>query len=333
MRIPLTALAALLAVVSVSGGDSQRTGSTPAPGRHELRVPLGLDLYVPAPASNPMTAAKAALGQRLFFEKRLSADGRTSCATCHRPERSFTDGRPVPVGVFGRLGRRNTPSILNRAYGRSAFWDGRAASLEDQVRLAAGGTGDLGLPIEDSVRNLVADAAYRRAFGAAYGNGSPSADGAIHAIATFVRTQLSGDSGYDRFMHGDRAALTAEEQRGLALFTGEARCARCHSGPLLSDEEFHNTGVSWGKDAGRHEATGVPADLGRFKTPSLRNVARTPPYMHDGSIPDLDAVLRFYEKGGGGNPNLDDDLRLLRLSAADRHALLAFLRALSGERR
>jgi cytochrome c peroxidase len=306
--------------------------ATSRAAEHDLRVPLGLDLYVPAPADNPITAQKAKLGRQLFFERRLSADARTSCGTCHQPERSFTDGRAVSRGVFGRTGHRNVPSILNRAYGNAAFWDGRASSLEAQVRHAAAGGTDLGRPIEASVSTIAADPAYRDTFAAAYGDDRVTAERIVLAIATFVRAQLSGDSDYDRFVAGDSKAMNDEARRGLKLFTAEARCARCHSGPLLSDEEFHNTGVSWGKDPGRYAVTRHPADRGRFKTPSLRNVALTAPYMHDGSVADLETVVELYDRGGSKNPHLDEDLRPLHLTAADQRALIAFLKALSSHR-
>ncbi|MCA1650381.1 MAG: cytochrome-c peroxidase [Acidobacteria bacterium] len=305
MRILVFAVAVWLSPVSAA----TIARGAPTSERHDLVVPLGLDLYIPAPISNPITGAKAELGRRLFFDRRLSGDGRTSCATCHQPERSFTDGRQVSRGVFGREGRRNVPSILNRAYGSTAFWDGRAASLEEQVRLAVAGAIDLGLPMDQAVERLALDMSYAEAFETAYGENRLTPERLVRAIATFVRTQLSGNSAYDRFINGERTAMSPEARRGMALFMGTARCARCHSGPLLSDEEFHNTGVSWGKDAGRYWVTASPADRGRFKTPSLRNVVATAPYMHDGSLADLDAVVRFYEGGGGANPNRDEDLR------------------------
>ncbi|HEX7778536.1 MAG TPA: cytochrome c peroxidase [Vicinamibacterales bacterium] len=294
--------------------------------------PLGLDLYLPAPSDNPITAEKLALGRRLFNEPRLSADGRTSCATCHQQDRAFTDGRRISRGVFGRTGRRNVPSILNRAYGTSFAWDGRAATLEDQVRRAIGGSSDLGLPLSVAVDRLSADATYSAAFEAAFA-APVSGDRLVLAIATFVRGTLSGSSAFDRFFAGDSSALSPAARRGSALFNGQARCSRCHAGPLFSDEDLHNTGVGWGGDAGRFEVTGQPWDRGRFKTPSLRNVTLTAPYMHDGSLPTLEAVVDFYDRGGGRNPNLDAAIRPLRLSSDQRSDLVAFLRALEGQTR
>ena len=292
--------------------------------------PLGLDLYLPAPPDNPITIEKLALGRRLFNDPRLSADGQTSCATCHQQDRAFTDGRRVSRGVFGRIGRRNVPSILNRAYGTSFAWDGRAATLEDQVRRAIAGRRDLGLPVTVAVDRLSADATYAAAFDAAFA--APiSGDRLVQAIATFVRGALSGSSPFDRFFAGDSIALSPAARRGHALFNGQARCGRCHAGPLFSDEDLHNTGVGWGRDGGRFEVTGQPWDRGRFKTPSLRNVSLTAPYMHDGSLPTLEAVIEFYDRGGRRNSNLDPAIRPLRLTSDQRSDLVAFLRALEGQ--
>ncbi len=295
-----------------------------------IRPPQGLDLYLPAPLDNPITAEKLALGERLFGEQRLSADGRTSCATCHQPRRAFTDGRRVSRGVFGREGRRNVPSIFNRGYGTSFFWDGRAATIEDQVRQAIAGGQDLGLSVSVAAERLSGDASYSAAFQSAF-DAPVSADRLVQALATFVRGTRSGGSPVDRYLAGDLAALTPAARRGYALFTGSARCSRCHAGPLFSDEEFHNTGVSWGRDPGRFGVTGMPEDRGRFKTPSLRNLPLTAPYMHDGSIRTLERVVEFYDQGAGANPNLDVAIRPLRLSTDRRTDLVSFLRALLGE--
>lgn len=292
--------------------------------------PLGLDLYLPAPPDNPITTEKVRLGQRLFVETRLSADRRTSCASCHQKERAFTDGRRVARGVFGRSGRRNVPSILNRGYGSSFFWDGRAATIEDQVRQAITGSQDLGLSVSVAAERLSRDATYAAAFEAAFA-APVSADRLVQAIASFVRGARSGGSTVDRFLAGDIGALSSDARRGYAIFTGAARCSRCHAGPLFTDEEFHNTGVSWGRDYGRFDVTRLPQDRGRFKTPSLRDLALTAPYMHDGSVDTLVDVVEFYDRGGGANPNLDASIRPLRLPADQRADLVSFLRALQGK--
>lgn len=281
-----------------------------------LAVPLGLDAYVPAPASNPLSRENVELGRRLFFSKELSRDRTLSCAGCHLPERAFTDGKPLAEGVRGQRATRRTPPILNRAWGKAFFWDGRAATLEDQVVQPITNPVEMDLTLNEAVdrASAVAGRTLTRVEMAA-------------ALASYVRTILSGDSPYDRFIAGDRAALTAQEQRGLKLFRGKANCAVCHVGPNLTDESFHNTGAGWrdGRflDAGRGR--------GEFKTPSLREVARAAPYMHDGSLATLEEVIDYYDKGGRENPSLDPEMRELRLSAEEKSALVAFLKALSGK--
>lgn len=270
-----------------------------------LQVPLGLDRYVPAPAENPLRPETVALGRKLFFEKRLSRDSSISCATCHDPKRAFTDDLPRAKGINGQIGPRRSPRTLNRAWGKSFFWDGRAATLEDQVVQPITNPIEMGMTLEEAVARLAPDypgltvLTMRR------------------ALASYVRTILAGDSPYDRFLAGDRGALTAEQQRGLALFRGKAGCISCHLGPNLTDEDFHVT------DAGKN-----PQDKGRdgaFKTPSLRQVAEAAPYFHDGSAPTLEAVIDHYDKGG-----TDPEMQPLKLSAEEKRALVAFLKSLTG---
>jgi cytochrome c peroxidase len=273
-----------------------------------VTIPLGLDLYLPAPEDNPLTAEKIELGRRLFFDRRLSRDGSIACSSCHDPERAFSDGRPVAIGVFGRKGRRNAPAIVNRAYGRMFFWDGRVATLEEQVLKPIEDPNEMDLPL--------AEAASRVALAPEEISG---------ALASFVRSILSGDSPFDRFVNGDRAALTAEDQAGLQLFRGKANCIACHVGPNFTDERFHNTGIAW-RD-GRF--TDMGAGEGNFKTPTLREVARTAPYMHDGSIATLEEVVEYYDRGGNRNPHLDAELHPLHLSPQEKTDLVLFLRSLS----
>jgi cytochrome c peroxidase len=289
-----------------------------------LRVPLGLDAYVPAPASNPLRRETAELGRLLFFSKELSRDRTLSCAGCHLPERAFTDGKPLAEGVRGQRASRRTPPILNRAWGRSFFWDGRAATLEDQVVQPITNPVEMDLPLPEAVERASAVAGRKL-----------TRTELAAALAAYVRTILAGGSPYDRFVAGDRSALTAQEQLGLRLFRGKANCAACHVGPNLTDERFHNTGTGWREgrflDAGRETVTGDEADRGAFKTPSLREVARAAPYMHDGSLATLEEVIDFYDKGGRDNPFLDAEIRELNLNAEEKAALAAFLRALSGK--
>lgn len=275
-----------------------------------LVIPLGLDLYMPVPDDNPMSIERVTLGRALFFDRRLSADGSLSCASCHRPGRAFTDGRPQAVGVGGRRGVRNVPTLINRGYGRAFSWDGRHRTLEAQV-LA---------PIEavDEMGSTIAEAAGRVGV-------PPREMGA--ALASYVRSIVAGDSRFDRFAAGDREALSASEYSGLQVFRGKGNCTACHVGPTLTDEQRHNTGVAWRSgvltDPGMH--------AGAFKTPTLREVARTAPYMHDGSLVTLAEVVDFYDGGGHRNPNLDVEIRPLGLTADEKAALLTFLsRSLSG---
>lgn len=274
-----------------------------------IAIPLGLDLYLPVPEDNPIAPEKIELGRRLFFDKRLSRDNSISCSSCHDPERAFSDTNPLAIGVFDRKGRRNSPALINRAYGRRFFWDARIQTLEEQVLK----------PIEDSNEmDLTLPEAEAR-------TGLKSSEMA-HALSTYIRSLLFGGSPYDRFVNGDRTALNAEQQLGLTIFRGKANCTACHVGPNFTDESTHNTGVAW-RDNKLHD-TG--AGQGDFKTPTLREIARTAPYMHDGSLTTLEDVIDFYNDGGRPNPNLDPELRPLRLTQAEKRALAAFLNALSG---
>ena len=301
-------------------------------------LPLGLDLYRPVPDDNPLTPERIALGRQLFRERRLSRDGSMSCATCHQPNRAFSDGRVVARGVGGATGDRNVPAIVNRAWGESFFWDGRTRTLEAQVLEPLLNPRELAMTASRVV--AVADAQpYRTRFVRAYGRAPALADVA-RALASYVRTIVSGNSAFDRYAAGDRAALTSDALRGLALFRGQAGCWTCHVGPLLTDERFHNTGVAWRQrdarsrgtlaDPGRGAVTSVASDQGAFKTPSLREIGRSAPYMHDGSLATLADVVDFYNAGGRPNPSLDPRLKPLRLTAADKRYLLAFLHALDG---
>lgn len=278
-----------------------------------VTIPLGLDLYMPVPEDNPLAPEKIALGRELFFDKRLSRDGSVSCASCHDPELAFSDGRAVAVGAFGRQGRRNAPALINRGYGKLFFWDGRVTTLEEQVLK----------PIQDpnEMDMTLPEAAARVGL---------AVDEISRALASFVRSILSGDSPYDRFISGDRAALSAEQQAGMQIFRGKGNCTACHVGPNFSDERLHNTGVALLKDGRDGKLPDHGAGQGNFKTPTLREVARTAPYMHDGSLATLEEVVEFYSEGGRANPGLDPEIRPLHLSSAEKQNLLAFLRCLNG---
>jgi len=295
--------------------------------------PLGLDAYMPAPPDNPVTAVKAALGRKLFFDKRLSRDHSTSCATCHDPDLAFTDREPVAVGIDGQKGTRRSPRLINRVYGRSFFWDGRAQSLEEQALKPIENPLEMDLSLDQAVARLSADAAYAAAFQEVF-QAAPETQYVAMALATYVRTIVSGDSRYDRYVAGDADALNAAERRGLELFRGKASCVVCHLGPNLTDEDFHNTGVGWdegpAQDLGRAEFTAEERDKGAFRTPTLREVASAGPYMHDGSLKTLEDVVDFYSDGGKPNPYRDGEMLRLDLTAAEKADLVSFLNTLSG---
>jgi cytochrome c peroxidase len=291
---------------------------------------LGLDELMPVPENNPLASARIAIGQRLFFDSLLSRTRSLACASCHQAARAFADSTARSRGVRGSTGRRNAPAIVNRAYGTSFFWDGRAESLETQVLQPIQDSLEMDLPIDAAVRRLMTDAFYGDAFGAAFPDGITTTNVA-RALASYVRTIRSGDAPIDRERAGDTTALSAQARRGQILFLGKANCSACHVGPTFSDEQFHNTGVAAGtSDAGRFLVTGREEDRGRFKTPTLREVARTAPYMHDGSLATLDDVVDFYDRGGRENLGLDREIKPLGLSAGEKADLVSFLGALSG---
>jgi cytochrome c peroxidase len=300
-------------------------------GRPE--IPLGLDLYMPIPEDNPLTAEKVALGRRLFFDSILSRDYTLACSSCHDPRRVFADGLSVAVGVAGREGTRNAPALLNRVYGSAQFWDGRARSLEEQALQPIANTQEFDMTVEEVVVRLNEHHDYPARFQTAFGR-EVSGEDLARALASYVRTILSGDAPIDRYLNGEREALTEQARAGLKLFRGRGNCTACHLGPTFSDEGFHNTGIAWRDgewlDVGRFAVTGKEEGRGAFKTPTLREVASTPPYMHDGSLAILEDVIEFYDRGGNPNPYLDPELKPLRLTTEEKQALVAFLRALSG---
>ena len=297
------------------------------------KVPLGLDLYMPVPESNPLSPEKVTLGRRLFFDRRLSRDQSLACADCHDPAKGFTDGKAVSEGVFHRRGTRNVPTLVNRGYGAAFFWDGRVSGLEEQVLQPIQNRVEMDMTVEAVVTALRHDRHYRAEFRQAFRREINRED-LSRALASYVRTILSGDSPYDRYLNGDQNALSSEAREGLRIFRGKGNCIACHVGPNLTDERFHNTGVAWrdGKltDPGRFAITGKDEDRGAFKPPTLREVARTAPYMHDGSLATLKDVIEYYDRGGNRNPYLDPELRPLHLTAEEKGAVVMFLRSLSG---
>lgn len=281
------------------------------------RPPLGLDLYIPVPMTNPLTRESIALGRKLFFDKRLSRDGTLSCAMCHDPKLSFSDGRAIARGIGGTEGTRNSPSLINRGYGSVFFWDGRAASLEQLALEPITNPNELGNTIPELERRT----------------GMRAAEVAA-ALASYMRTIRSGDSAFDRYTAGETRKLKAFERDGLKVFRGKGGCTACHIGPNFTDEHFHNTGIAWQDghlaDEGRFAVSEIERYRGAFKTPTLRDLTRTAPYMHDGSMATIEDVIEFYSKGGRPNPYLDVQIRPLDLTSEEKIALAAFLRSLTG---
>ena len=333
-------------------------------------IPLGLpadtwDYYVPR--KNPMAPAKIELGRKLFFDPRLSADGRISCSSCHDPKLGFTDGRPVAEGISGRRGSRNSPTLLNAMFNTGQFWDGRADTLEDQAIQPLVNQLEMGNDSYDMVvKRLSAIPEYSAEFRSVFG-----ADVNIElvgkAIAAYERALVSGDSPLDRFVAGDQNAISESAKNGFALFRGKARCSRCHtfsaSVPFFTDFNYHNTGVAanhpnfdklsrqayavidtekaremidaLAKEVGGHELGRVLItyqvfDIGSYRTPSLRNIALTAPYFHDGSAKTLADVVKFYNAGGLQNINREWDLEALALTDEEQRELVAFLESLTG---
>jgi cytochrome c peroxidase len=286
-----------------------------------------------APAGNELTEERAQLGKRLFFDKGLSRTGEVACATCHRPEHAFAEPTPVSTGVDGRKGKRNAPALINIAWNESYFWDGRVETLEQQTGKPIEHPDEMDLPLPEAVRRLTADPTYVTAFARAY-DAAPDEELLRKALASFVRTLVSGDSPYDRFLGGDQGALPAAARRGLELFFGEkGACFHCHPpGTLTNDGFFNNGSFTAGGDPGRQALTGRTGDLGKFKVPGLRNIGVTGPYMHDGSVVTLEQVVEQYTHGGRGDPSVDPLILPLDLTPGEKSDLLSFLRALTDER-
>lgn len=262
----------------------------------EKPTPLGpLPATVPTPEGNDTTPTRVELGRLLFFDKRLSGNNTQSCATCHDPQQGWTEAVARTKGSTGEKLPRNTPTVLNSGFLASLFWDGRAQSLEEQALGPLTAPDEMNQDLAELERELAAIAGYRTRFQQAYGT-APTRESIARALAAFQRTLVTGPAPFDRFLAGETDALSEGARRGYELFIGEAGCARCHAGPLLSDGKFHRLGVSF-RDVGRGRVTGRVEDRARFRTPSLRNVAQTAPYMHNGSLKTLTDVVTFYYRG------------------------------------
>ena len=337
----------------------------------EFQPPIGLSRASwrrRIPLDNPMTPARVALGEALYFDKRLSIDGTVSCATCHDPANAFTDHSSVAIGVSKRIGTRNAPTILNAMFSERLFWDGRAGSLEEQAKQPLTNSFEMGMGNNDAVVARVRSLPeYQKEFRRVFKGEGISIDTIAKAIAAYERTQLSGNSPFDRFISGDANAISEAQKRGWELFRGKAKCIDCHSfsagSPFFTDFKFHNTGIV-AKDTnfehlsrlakqmndvvrgnsapslahtpgfaelGRYLVTKQPKDIGAFKTPTLRDIELTTPYMHNGSEKTLIDVVRFYNRGGNANANLDERMRPLNLNDEELNELVEFMRALTSD--
>jgi cytochrome c peroxidase len=319
----------IVAALLIVGGFLSQSG---AEGPYTLELPLGLQKEVAyIPPDNPLTSKKIDLGRQLYFDGRLSADGTVSCATCHAPDKGFSDGRPTSTGIKGQVGKRNAPVTLNRIFSQEQFWDGRSPSLEDQALGPVQNPIEMGHTLKGMVATLSAIKGYREQFRQVFGT-KVTASGVAKAIAAFERSLVCGNSAFDRYEDGDDAALSERELRGLDLFREKGSCVRCHTGFAFTDERYHNIGVGFDKpnpDLGRYDVTKKESDKGSFKTPTLRNIAASAPYLHDGSAKTLEDVIEFYDKGGIKNPNLSDEIKPLDLTTTEKGELVAFLESLS----
>jgi cytochrome c peroxidase len=292
-----------------------------------------------------VTPEKVRLGRWLFFDPRLSADGTVSCASCHEPRTGFSENDPVSTGVGGKKGTRKAPPVLNAAFPiyPVRFWDGRASSLPEQAKGPIENPVEMAMPHAAAVSTLRAIAGYAPYFDEAFGDPRVDIDRVAEAIAAYEATRMSGDSAFDRWDAGDPTALDDRQRQGFRLFFGKAACNQCHLGPNLTDSRFHNLGVGWKPpppgapaesgfaDRGRAAVTGRPEDTGAFKTPTLRDVSRRAPYMHDGSIATLREAVLLYDRGGTPNPWLSVEMKPLHLTPTEVDALVAFLGALDGQ--
>ncbi len=290
-------------------------------------VPRGID-WIVVPADNRITPEKVELGKQLFFDPRLSRDETISCASCHVPEKGWADDRSLSRGIRGQLTTRNVPSVVNVGLHKVLFWDGRAASLEEQALEPIQNPAEMDLPLSDLEERLRNITGYREQFEALFDDGVTAANVA-KSLATFQRTLVAGETTYDRFRTGQATALDGEVGVGNGLFFGKARCGSCHVSKIYTDHQFHNIGTGLtdsGQEPGLAQLTGQAEDIGKFRTPQLRDLARTAPYFHDGSKATLEDVVDFYNNGGGKNPRLDPKIVPLNLTEAEKKALVTFLR-------
>jgi cytochrome c peroxidase len=351
------ALRLIVAAALLAGASAAAAGDLTVPLPGHVLPPLAPE------TSGALTTEKVELGKKLYFERRLSADDSVSCATCHDPRHGFAEPKPVSIGVGGKKGVRNAPSAFDAAFLGTQFWDGRVPTLEEQATGPIVNPIEMAMPSSDAaVAKIAALAEYKPLFEGAFGDEAVTMDRIAIAIASFERTLVDVEAPIDRFVAGDQNAISASARRGWDLYNGKARCNNCHgyvaSFPLMTDELFHNIGVA-AKDVnfeqlarhvsanpdsftdlahtegvtelGRFIVTKEYKDIGAFKTPQLRNVALTPPYMHNGSEATLEAVIDFYDKGGNPNPWLDGGMRPLSLTAQEKADLVEVMKTFTSD--
>lgn len=324
--------ASLFLVGCQPSSDSASTAPSKQKVARQLAGGLGPLPAVEHPVDNPMTPEKVELGKMLYFDTRLSGTERVSCATCHNPSFGWGEGVGLSVGVGDQLLSRHSPTVLNAAYYTHQFWDGRATTLEEQAKGPITSPVEMNAKPEVVVKRLQGIPEYAERFQKVFGE-PVSFDNIAKAIATYERTIVRGNSPFDRWAEGDDNAMSESAKRGYQLYTTKALCITCHSGPNFSDSKFYNIGVkgSGTTDKGRFDVTGNPADLGAFKTPTVRNAALTAPYMHDGSIATLEELVEHYDKGGEDVPNKHPLMVPLNLTAQEKADLVEFMKALTGE--
>ncbi len=313
-------------------GASVHAQTAPAPTAADKAWLLGA---VPVIADNPTTPAKVELGKSLFFDPRLSANGTISCASCHNPSLGWSDGLKTGIGINGTVLGRATPTIVNVAYNTQFMWDGRKKSLEDQALGPMKTPEEMKTDLGAAIHMLNSIDGYRVMFNQAFPGQPISEETIAKAIAAFERTVVSSESRFDRWLAGDRSAMTTQEWRGYQVFRDPARgnCAACHAGPNFTDNGYHNIGIAQTAatpDLGRFQVKALPAMKGAFKTPTLRDIALTAPYFRDGSAATLMEVVEHYDRGGDDKSNLSKDIRALNLTATEKDDLVAFMLTLTG---
>jgi len=284
----------------------------------------------PVPANNHVTSARVELGKMLFFDPRLSGSNWISCATCHNPAMGWSDGLPTAIGNGMTTLKRATPTIVNTAFNELQMWDGRFHSLEEQAVGPMQAPGEMNSTMGDILSKLKSMPGYVQAFEQAYPGEGVSQDTVAKAVASFERTIISQGAPFDAWVHGKQNAINSSAQRGFDLFTGKANCVACHSGPNFTDEGFHNIGLN-GDDVGRFAKLPIKISKGAFKTPTLRDIALTAPYMHNGEYRTLEEVIDHYDRGGDNKENLDPSIQPLGLTRQEKRDLLQFLKTLSGK--